>query len=270
MSEDPNKTTGPNISVPLDYWPSILSTPHAAAMPAGTLGGHVLSNGVAALGAIHDTVAKIAAAKRATFDSAPPVSMDGRGRVVEGAVVVAPRSGTAAVTGREAELDRAMMIAFDRCAPKVENSLKAMKQHHVQLEQKLVGVFKEDQGSLPTAGEVRHHFKSKKDAERLPAALQAIKTGDEVEALWTAKSLLRPAPSYLSGFTTEQLRLLREAAARRFAPELHDQLERSEKIINHVESARASFVKKFASMRPKVTKKAAAADTALAALAGVK
>jgi hypothetical protein len=120
-------------------------------------------------------------------------------------------------------------------------------------------------------GEIRGHYSyhHPKPADRFAAALNAIKTLPDAEALQVAKALLRPAPSFLSGLTPENLKLLRAAAARRFAPALVDQLERSEKIIAHVEGAQKSFVAKFSKMRPKQLKEREV-DGAISRLAGVK
>jgi GAF domain-containing protein len=84
-----------------------------------------------------------------------------------------------------------------------------------------------------------------------------------------ARSLLRPGPSFLGGWTPEQVALLRAAAARRFTAPEHAQLEAADKILASVEQARTSFVQKFAKLKPRV-KRLQAVDESIAALATAK
>jgi hypothetical protein len=254
----------PNVNVPLDTWPSILS-PHADAMPKGTPGGNVLANGVAALGQIYGAYDDIDKAMRAAHAAMPPR--------IPAADVIARMRQAPQKNGYETQLDTAMLVRFQKLGPALDQSIAAMKRAHADIEKQIGKTFAEDARTREIAGDVRGHFgnHSKPEAERLGALLKVIGTGDEAEALMTARAMLRPTPSYLSGFSKANMALIRDAAARRFAPGLLDQHERGGKIIAHVENVQRSFVNKFAKMRAGLKpKNEREVDTALGRLAGVK
>lgn len=249
------------VDVPLDFSPSLITAQHKDAMGPNTAGGAVLSTAASIMGEIYSTMGKIADARKANAATVATQPVDVHGRPLPGQVAFQLEPS------RVAALASAMDVAFRRLAPKFEQNIRTMEEQRAKIQKRIDDVFVEDHQTRQFAGEIRSHFASiPNGAKRLSEAMNAIGSGSDADALATAKALLRPAPAYLSGFTSEQLALLRAKAARRFAPKDFDQLERAGKIIDHVRQRSESFVSHFKKLRPKATA-GTAADKAIAALA---
>ena len=249
-----------NIGVPLDWWPSVVTTLHGEAMQDGT-GAAVLRAGVEALGAISTTYGNTLDARKAALAAAPA------GNVVADSVDAATKAllnsaRNQVETGRERAVSQAMDVAFNKLVPKVE---KALKQARAGREQIAADMRRAIVGTSDGryADHIRHHFSSHNSIQK---AADIIRNGPEADARATAQALLRDVPSFLMPFNGKDMALLRQTAAARFAPKLAAQLKAADDILRRVEAARESFVQKFAKLRPRVTT-SRSADDAIARLA---
>ena len=234
--------------VPPDWHPSILAPTHAELLVDGTLGPALLRTAGDAMGALYNTFAKLQDARSASLQAA----------VLPGKVL--GRSEPLPQPVDPARLDAAMMSAFNHVAPKVEGSLATLRTQRDDVAKRLAEKVDYVDGRSPqgiaVATQIRQHVAGLPKTERSVFVQSAIKRGDRA----TAAAVLS-GPGYLSGIDDAALVLLREACGRQFAPIDHAQLASANKLVARVEAARASFVKRFNDLRPKIDpKKTAAAD----------
>lgn len=254
-----NGNTKLNIGVPVDWWPSMVTTLHGGAMADGT-GAAVLRAGVEALGGISQTYSATLDARKAALDAAPVRNVVADS--VDAATKALLNSARSQVDhGRERALAQGMDVAFNKLVPKVEKSLKQMRaareQIAVDLRRAVTGT---SEGRY--ADQIRSHFSRKS----IKDAVAIIRDGAESDARATAAALCRDVPSYLQPFGPKEMELLHQVAATRFAPKAAAQLKAADDIIGRVERARESFVEKFAKLKPRITK-STGADDAIARLA---
>jgi hypothetical protein len=142
-------------------------------------------------------------------------------------------NGRPAEDGRD-ELAAAAKKAYDRAFLTVERRVAELTKLRDGLGAKVATAIDDPNRKtiegLSVATSIREHAKSLPDAKRFQFARAAVAAGD----LRTVSALLA-APAYLSGLTDEQLAVVRDQAAQRFAAQDHAQHAATSAVITRVE-----------------------------------
>lgn len=220
--------------LPPSVHPAVLSPLAATLDQPGTAGRSAYNAGRIALEELRKSYAAIDDAERALRAAAPPTSD----------IRMGP-NGLYQHVGREEELSAAAERAFNRTARAVDLRMAEMKAHASILEGNVADALKDPRGTaadgIALAQEVRGHLRSLPDAERFTFIRKAIESDDR-----RSVAAVLAAPPFLSGLSPETLVMVRDLAARRWAPVDYAQGKAVAKAIERVMTASTTIVGRYA------------------------
>jgi len=148
--------------------------------------------------------------------------------------------------GHEEEFAAVAQTAFDRAAKVADRRLKELQQHHDAVTKRIADAVDYPAGRLPLGVsqgvEIRAHVRALPSDERAKLLNSALASGDHQ----TIAAVLS-APGYLAGLETSSFELLRDRAAKRFAPEDSAALNSLDALMQRVRNAGALAVARLLS-----------------------
>ncbi|MDP2374270.1 hypothetical protein [Reyranella sp.] len=219
--------------LPPSVHPDVLSPLATALDQPGTAGRSAYNAGRIALEDLRKSYAAIHDAERSLRAAASP-----------NADIRMGPDGLHQHTGRDEELSGAAERAFNRTAKVVDLRMAEMKAHASILEGNVADALKDPRGTaadgIAIAQEVRGHLRSLPDAERFAFIRKAIESDDR-----RSVAAVLAAPSFLSGLAPASQAMVRDLAARRWAPVDHAQAQAVAKAIERVTTASKVIVGRY-------------------------
>lgn len=258
------------IDVPASAHPGVLSPLAEVLEVDGTVGKRAIEAGREALATVYRTYAAIEDAEKALQAAAPAAIMrqkpDGTSEFLGDIRMVGgtPRR----FHGHEEELAAASAQALQRATLTIDRRYAELKSYGETLAKNVAEAiedkFRKTPEGLSIAASIRDHVKGLGD-KKLEFVFGAVRNNDK-----RTVSAVLAAPAFLSGLKDKQHEVVREMAARQWAPVDHAQHGAIEKILDYIRNAGNALTARIGKAQQLANTPKAKANSKLGELAGVK